>query len=190
MISVLIKKDCAYESNGSVYFDTSKFGKCEFTGLKERFDNEERNLNTSIESEEKRNNRDFALWKAVNPQHAVPQWSSPFGNGRPGKCLMSFFHSSFILYSQCTRSPGWHIECSAICSSLLGDKTIDIHAGGIDLVFPHHCNEIAQSEAYSGLKIVSSLILLFFVIFKEINFVIIGFTMSSLILMIKRCQKA
>ena len=70
-------------------------------------------------------NRDFALWKSFNPLDKDVVWDSAFGRGRPG----------------------WHIECSAMCYKHLG-ATIDIHAGGVDLVFPHHENEIAQSEAF------------------------------------------
>jgi cysteinyl-tRNA synthetase len=155
MVSVLIKKGYAYESNGSVYFDISKSEKCELTGLRARFAHEDASVKSATDGEEKRNFRDFALWKAVDPQHSVPQWSSPFGNGRPGKRFISYFilHCSSTVLAISSK-PGWHIECSAICSSLLGDNTIDIHAGGIDLMFPHHCNEIAQSEAYSGMTLV------------------------------------
>jgi cysteinyl-tRNA synthetase len=77
-------------------------------------------------TEEKENSRDFALWKAFNPLDGEVVWNTNWGKGRPG----------------------WHIECSAMCNCLLG-PTIDIHAGGVDLVFPHHENELAQSEAYS-----------------------------------------
>ena len=78
-------------------------------------------------SDEKESSRDFALWKAEPSD--ITAWGSRWGRGRPG----------------------WHIECSAMCHRLLG-PSIDIHAGGVDLVFPHHSNEIAQSEAFSGQK--------------------------------------
>ena len=74
---------------------------------------------------EKRNDNDFALWKASKP--GEPRWVSPWGEGRPG----------------------WHIECSVVASDILG-QNMDVHAGGSDLKFPHHDNELAQSEAYYG----------------------------------------
>ena len=77
-----------------------------------------------MESEEKNNVYDFALWK--KSKEGEPKWDSPWGLGRPG----------------------WHIECSAMASTFFNESTIDIHSGGIDLRFPHHDNEIAQSEAY------------------------------------------
>src|SRR5205814_2650199 len=76
-------------------------------------------------SDKKRNPGDFALWKAAKP--GEPKWESPWGPGRPG----------------------WHIECSAMSMKLLG-QTLDIHGGGLDLQFPHHENELAQSESYTG----------------------------------------
>ena len=76
---------------------------------------------------EKESARDFALWKAYKPEDGEIKWDTPLGVGRPG----------------------WHIECSAMARHFLGD-TIDLHAGGVDLVFPHHENEIAQSEATTG----------------------------------------
>ena len=76
-------------------------------------------------SDKKRNPGDFALWKWTKP--GEPAWDSPWGNGRPG----------------------WHIECSAMSMKLLG-KTLDIHGGGLDLQFPHHENELAQSESFTG----------------------------------------
>jgi cysteinyl-tRNA synthetase len=116
----LIEKGYAYESNGDVYFNTKKFkgyGKLSQQNL------EELELGSRIEVDErKKDPMDFVLWKAQKP--GEPGWESPWGLGRPG----------------------WHIECSVMSSSLLG-KTIDIHGGGVDLQFPHHENEIAQSEA-------------------------------------------
>lgn len=117
-IECLVARKVAYESEGDVYFDVGKDP--EYGKLSNR----------SIESlqgeggstgERKRHVADFALWKSAKP--GEPSWESPWGNGRPG----------------------WHIECSAMSKKLLGD-TFDIHGGGLDLVFPHHENEIAQSE--------------------------------------------
>jgi cysteinyl-tRNA synthetase len=124
-IQVLVEKGFAYiEKDGSVYFDISKFpdyGK--LSGLEKR----ELKTGTRILSDEytKDDVQDFALWKAVESDEVG--YDSPWGKGRPG----------------------WHIECSVMSQSILGDK-IDIHTGGIDLVFPHHENEIAQSEAKTG----------------------------------------
>ncbi|MFS8501685.1 MAG: cysteine--tRNA ligase [Caldicoprobacter sp.] len=123
LIKKLIEKGVAYEVNGNVYFDTSAFpeyGKLSGQKL------EELEAGARVEVEEgKRNPMDFALWKAQKP--GEPAWDSPWGKGRPG----------------------WHIECSVMAMKYLGD-TIDIHAGGQDLIFPHHENEIAQSEAVTG----------------------------------------
>jgi cysteinyl-tRNA synthetase len=123
MMRRLIDKGCAYAAGGDVYFDISKdddYGK-----LCNR-DPEQLEAGSRIEvSEKKRNPGDFALWKAAKP--GEPQWDSPWGPGRPG----------------------WHIECSAMSMKLLG-QTLDIHGGGLDLQFPHHENELAQSESYSG----------------------------------------
>lgn len=123
IISGLIDKGYAYPSEGDVYFDVSKdedYGK-----LCNR-DPEQLEAGTRIEvSERKRNPGDFALWKGAKP--GEPQWESPWGPGRPG----------------------WHIECSAMSQKILG-TTIDIHGGGLDLQFPHHENELAQSESFTG----------------------------------------
>jgi len=118
-IEGLIEKDAAYNVNGNVYFDISKakdYGKLSKKNIEELMSG------ARIEvSEEKKNPMDFALWKSEKP--GEPSWDSPWGKGRPG----------------------WHIECSVMAKTFLGD-TIDIHAGGEDLQFPHHENEIAQSE--------------------------------------------
>src|SRR5579871_1305092 len=118
----LIDKGHAYPSGGDVYFDVTSdpdYGK-----LCNR-DPEQLEAGSRIEvSEKKRNPGDFALWKASKP--GEPSWDSPWGPGRPG----------------------WHIECSAMSMKLLG-KTLDIHGGGLDLQFPHHENELAQSESYN-----------------------------------------
>lgn len=123
LIRRLIEKGMAYEVDGDVYFDTSAFpeyGKLSGQNL------EELEAGARVEVEEgKRNPMDFALWKAQKP--GEPAWDSPWGKGRPG----------------------WHIECSVMAMKYLGE-TIDIHAGGQDLIFPHHENEIAQSEAVTG----------------------------------------
>lgn len=122
-ISKLIEKGFAYESEGDVYFRTRKFtdyGKLSHQSI------DELRLGARIEvGEKKQDDLDFALWKAAKEGEIF--WESPWGIGRPG----------------------WHIECSAMAKKYLGE-TIDIHAGGQDLAFPHHENEIAQSEALTG----------------------------------------
>ncbi|MED3661683.1 cysteine--tRNA ligase [Ureibacillus sp. FSL K6-8385] len=122
-IKVLIDKGYAYESEGDVYFRTRKFegyGKLSHQSI------DDLKVGARIEPGEKKEDPlDFALWKAAKPGEI--HWSSPWGEGRPG----------------------WHIECSVMARAHLGD-TIDIHAGGQDLTFPHHENEIAQSESYTG----------------------------------------
>lgn len=120
LIQRLIEKGYAYESGGDVYFSVDKFpsyGKLSKRRLEDLL------AGVRIDpSEKKKNPLDFALWKAAKPFE--PYWESPWGRGRPG----------------------WHIECSAMSLKYLGE-TIDIHGGGLDLIFPHHENEIAQSEA-------------------------------------------
>mgnify|MGYP000563044011 CR=1 FL=1 len=123
-ISKLIEAGFAYESNGSVYFDVDKF--LEYGKLSKRVKGEGWRQEEAFIHEKKRP-YDFALWKRAKP--GEPWWESPWGPGRPG----------------------WHIECSVMSSFYLGDR-IDIHGGGVDLVFPHHENEIAQSEARYGVK--------------------------------------
>jgi cysteinyl-tRNA synthetase len=119
----LIDKGFAYESEGDVYFDVSKAA--EYGKLSHR-DPEDLLAGARIEpSTLKRHPGDFALWKSSKP--AEPSWESPWGPGRPG----------------------WHIECSAMSMKYLG-RHFDIHGGGLDLVFPHHENELVQSESYSG----------------------------------------
>ena len=123
IISTLIEKGYAYEAQGDVYFSTEKFkdyGKLSHQPLKDL----EAGARIMV-GEVKREPMDFAVWKAAKP--GEPAWDSPWGKGRPG----------------------WHIECSAMNWRYLGD-TIDIHCGGQDLIFPHHENEIAQSECFTG----------------------------------------
>ena len=130
LVETLIEKGYAYESNGSVYFDVTEFE--DYGKLSNQDPDELDAQGDSDERSEKRNPADFALWKAgeAHPDDAEPggqTWDSPWGEGRPG----------------------WHIECSAMSMSHLGE-TLDVHVGGQDLVFPHHENEIAQSEAATG----------------------------------------
>ncbi len=128
LISSLIEKGFAYEKNGTVYFSTRKFkpyGKLSHKNLDDLRAGE-RTLKVTGE-DEKEDALDFVLWKPK--KEGEPFWKSPWGDGRPG----------------------WHTECSAMAKKYLGDS-IDIHAGGEDLVFPHHENEIAQSEAANGVE--------------------------------------
>lgn len=122
MMEKLIAKGHAYAAGGDVYFDIAS--DADYGKLCNR-DPEQLEAGARIEvSDKKRNPGDFALWKGAKP--GEPAWDSPWGPGRPG----------------------WHIECSAMSMKLLGE-TIDIHGGGLDLQFPHHENELAQSESYS-----------------------------------------
>jgi cysteinyl-tRNA synthetase len=127
IISTLIGKGYAYEVDGDVYFEVEKFsgyGKLSKRELKDML------AGARVEVDErKKNPMDFALWKKSKGDE--PAWDSPWGKGRPG----------------------WHIECSAMSIKNLGE-TFDIHGGGADLIFPHHENEIAQSEAYTGKEFV------------------------------------
>ncbi len=123
IVKTLVDKGYAYVVDGDVYFETAKFpeyGKLSHQPL------DDLKAGARIEvGEKKRDPMDFAVWKAAKP--GEPYWESPFGKGRPG----------------------WHIECSAMSRHYIGD-TIDIHGGGADLIFPHHENEIAQSECATG----------------------------------------
>ena len=127
LIHELEQKDYAYASGGDVYYKVRSFA--EYGKLSGRkLEDSQAGASGRVEDAEaskKQDPFDFALWKAANP--GEPSWESPWGAGRPG----------------------WHIECSAMVRDRLGD-TIDIHAGGADLIFPHHENEIAQSEAVTG----------------------------------------
>ncbi|SFH53182.1 cysteine--tRNA ligase [Planctomicrobium piriforme] len=123
MIQGLIDKGSAYELNGDVYFSVTHdadYGKLSGRSVEQML------AGTRVEANDRKQNpADFALWKSSKA--GEPAWDSPWGPGRPG----------------------WHIECSAMSSKLLGDS-IDIHGGGLDLMFPHHENELAQSESASG----------------------------------------
>ncbi len=132
IIRTLLKKGTAYKTDGSVYFDISKFkpyGRLSHlkhrelkTGAGVR---PEQSRRVDADEYTKHDVQDFVLWKGAKPDE--PSWKTPFGKGRPG----------------------WHIECSAMSMKYLG-QTFDIHAGGVDLIFPHHENEIAQSEGATG----------------------------------------
>jgi cysteinyl-tRNA synthetase len=118
-IEGLVAKGCAYASDGDVYFDVTK--DADYGKLTNRSVEQMQGEGGST-ADRKRSAADFALWKAAKP--GEPAWESPWGAGRPG----------------------WHIECSAMSKAILGEH-FDIHGGGLDLVFPHHENEIAQSES-------------------------------------------
>ncbi|MFY9462314.1 MAG: cysteine--tRNA ligase [Candidatus Sungiibacteriota bacterium] len=124
LIRMLLKKKLAYRTEDGVYFDISKFKPY---GKLSRLNKKGLRAGTRVAADEYEKNeaRDFALWKTKKP--GEPSWPSPFGRGRPG----------------------WHIECSAMSMKYLG-ASFDIHAGGVDLIFPHHEDEIAQSEGATG----------------------------------------
>jgi cysteinyl-tRNA synthetase len=127
LIATLIERGAAYAADGDVFYSVASFpeyGKLSHRKL-EDLELGASGRVTDDETRRKRHPADFALWKGAKP--GEPKWESPWGPGRPG----------------------WHIECSAMCLKHLGD-TCDVHGGGLDLVFPHHENEIAQSEAATG----------------------------------------
>ncbi|HKS92476.1 MAG TPA: cysteine--tRNA ligase [Tepidiformaceae bacterium] len=124
-IEGLIDKGFAYASGGDVYYRVREFGAARYGALSKR-DIDDLLSGARVDPTELKDDPlDFALWKSAKP--GEPSWESPWGQGRPG----------------------WHIECSAMALTTLGEQ-IDIHGGGADLIFPHHTNEIAQSEAYTG----------------------------------------
>jgi cysteinyl-tRNA synthetase len=122
MIQKLIAKGHAYAADGNVWFSVSTDS--DYGKLSHRTTEQQESGTRDLEGAGKRNAADFALWKSAKP--GEPMWDSPWGKGRPG----------------------WHIECSAMSMKYLGE-TLDIHGGGMDLMFPHHENELAQSESYS-----------------------------------------
>ena len=134
LISTLLEKGFAYKATDGIYFSVEKFknyGK--LSGLSRQ--NLKKGARIDSDLYDKENWADFALWKFPQPSSSPgfePSWDAPFGRGRPG----------------------WHIECSAMSMKYLGDS-VDIHTGGVDLLFPHHENEIAQSEAAIGKKFVN-----------------------------------
>jgi cysteinyl-tRNA synthetase len=130
MVKGLFEKGYAYEKDGSYYFSIAKFKNY---GQLSKIDLSHRKVGVRIDSDEyeKESVHDFALWKAK--KEGEPAWDTELGPGRPG----------------------WHIECSAMSAKYLGDS-FDIHCGGVDNIFPHHENEIAQSEAYTGKRFVKT----------------------------------
>ncbi len=130
MISILLERGIAYPSRDGIYFSIGMFPEYgKLANIKLDAEVRERISNDEYEKE---NPRDFALWKFSTEEDGEVAWDAPFGKGRPG----------------------WHIECSAMATWALG-PTIDIHMGGVDNIFPHHTNEIAQSEASTGKKFVN-----------------------------------
>jgi len=129
LIERLIEKKLAYKADDGIYFDIAKSDEYgELAQLEKRTDTKSR---ITKDEYDKENANDFALWKFYREEDGDAVWPAPFGKGRPG----------------------WHIECSAMSMKNLGE-TIDIHTGGMDLIFPHHTNEIAQSEGVTGKKFV------------------------------------
>lgn len=128
MIEQILENGFAYESNGSIYFDTKKYNEAHTYGILSgrKIDELLENTRALSGSDEKRSSLDFALWKKANPEHLM-KWPSKWGQG----------------------FPGWHLECSAMGTKYLGE-TFDLHGGGLDLLFPHHECEIAQSVAANG----------------------------------------
>ncbi len=127
LIQTLIQKEYAYQASDGIYFSISKFQ--DYGALVKGFKIDNKNLQSRIAGDEydKENSSDFALWKFYTEEDGDVFWETEIGKGRPG----------------------WHIECSAMSMDLLGNH-FDIHTGGSDLIFPHHTNEIAQSESATG----------------------------------------
>ncbi len=131
MVTTLLDKGYAYKAADGVYMSIDKVANYgQLIGLKKQ-ENDGTHARIKNDEYDKENPRDFALWKFCIPEDGTATWPAPFGDGRPG----------------------WHIECSAMAMEILG-PTIDIHTGGQDLVFPHHTNEIAQSECATGTQFV------------------------------------
>ena len=127
IVKTLVDRGVGYEVDGDVYFAVEKF---DGYGKLSKRNIEDMQAGARIDVDERKNSPlDFALWKSSKP--GEPAWDSPWGKGRPG----------------------WHIECSAMSAAILG-QPLDIHGGGKDLIFPHHENEIAQSEAATGKEFV------------------------------------
>ena len=128
LIKTIIENGFAYEVNGSVYFDVHKYNETNNYGIlsKRKLEDLIHNTRALDGQSDKKNPQDFALWKRAEPQH-IMRWPSPWSDG----------------------FPGWHLECTAMSTKYLGDN-FDIHGGGMDLKFPHHECEIAQSEAAKG----------------------------------------
>ena len=128
MVKKIVEDGYAYEVNGSVYFDVEKYNEKYNYGILSgrNIDDIKTNTRALDGQSDKRNSFDFALWKSASPEH-IMRWPSPWGDG----------------------FPGWHMECSAMSTRYLGDR-FDIHGGGMDLMFPHHECEIAQSTAALG----------------------------------------
>ena len=128
IIEALLKKDLAYESNGSVYFNIDNYNRTNSYGILSGRDLEKIKSNSrKLDSQDdKKNDYDFALWKKADKKHLM-KWQSPWSIG----------------------FPGWHLECTAMSNKYLGEE-FDIHGGGIDLKFPHHDCEIAQAVGYNG----------------------------------------
>lgn len=128
LIKTIIDNGFGYEVNGSVYFDVHKFNETENYGIlsKRKLEDLIHNTRALDGQSDKKNPQDFALWKRAEPQH-IMKWPSPWSDG----------------------FPGWHLECTAMSTKYLGDN-FDIHGGGMDLKFPHHECEIAQSQASKG----------------------------------------
>jgi cysteinyl-tRNA synthetase len=130
IVKDLLNKGLAYEINGSVYFDVLKYNETENYGILSgrKIEDSIHNTRELDGQSDKKNPQDFALWKKAEPQH-IMRWPSPWSDG----------------------FPGWHLECSAMSTKYLGE-TFDIHGGGMDLKFPHHECEIAQSQAKNNVK--------------------------------------